>query len=109
MQILTYLISVHFDGLYTRLKGRVSIREFLWYLNVPIIFWEEVITYRGHASLKNLNRMRLWFCVYYVLKWAGYLYNSPARGNKLAIYNLTIIETSKSFGIYCIVCEDIFQ
>ena len=52
-------------------KGRVSIRGFSWYLNVSIIFWEQIATYRGHASLKTLNRMELWFCVYYVLQVGG--------------------------------------
>ena len=52
-------------------KGRVSIRGFSWYLNVSIIFWEQIATYSGHASLKTLNRMELWFCVYYVLKVGG--------------------------------------
>ena len=28
-------------------------------------------TYRGHASMKILNRTKLWFCVYYVLKVGG--------------------------------------
>ena len=52
-------------------KGRVSIRGFLWYLNMSIIFWEQIATYRGHAPLKTLNQMGLWFCVYYVLNKGG--------------------------------------
>ena len=52
----------------TGCKGRVSIRGFSWYLNMSIIFWEQIATYRGHAPLKTLNHLELWFCVYYVLK-----------------------------------------
>ena len=52
-------------------KGRVSIRGFSWYLNISIIFWEQIATYRGHALLKTLNQMELWLCVYYVLKVGG--------------------------------------
>ena len=40
-------------------KGRVSIRGFSWYLNMSIIFWEQVATYRGHASPKTLNQLKL--------------------------------------------------
>ena len=61
-------------------KGRVSIRGFSWYLNFSIIFWERIATYRGHTSLKILNQMELWFCVYYVLNVGGYLYISPTGG-----------------------------
>ena len=42
-----------------RLKGRVSIRGFSWYLNMSIIFWEQIATYRGHASPKTLNQLEL--------------------------------------------------
>ena len=35
--------------------------------------------------------MKLWFCVYYILKVGGYLFIRPTGGNQLAIYNLTII------------------
>ena len=55
-----------------------------------IIFWDQIATYRGHASLKILNQPGLWFCVYYIIKAVVYLYISPTGGNKLAIYNLTI-------------------
>ena len=40
-------------------KGRVSIRGFSWYLNMSIIFWEQIATYRGHASPKTLNQLEL--------------------------------------------------
>ena len=52
-------------------KGGVSIRGFSWYLNMSIIFWEQIATYRGHASPKTLNQLELWCCVYYVLKVGG--------------------------------------
>ena len=53
------------------MNGQVSIRVFSWYLNISIIFWEQIATYSGHASLKTLNQMELWFCVYCVLKVGG--------------------------------------
>ena len=40
-------------------KGRVSLRGFSWYLNMSIIFWEQIATYRGHASPKTLNQLEL--------------------------------------------------
>ena len=52
-------------------KGQVSIRVFLWYLKISIILWEQMVIYRGHVSLKILNQMKLWFCVYYLLKVGG--------------------------------------
>ena len=42
-------------------KEQVSIRGFLWYLNISIILWEQIVIYRGHASLKTLNQMELCF------------------------------------------------
>ena len=74
------------------LKGRVSIRGFSWYLNISIIFWKQIATYRGHALLKTSNQMELWFFVYHVLTVGGVSIFSPTGGNKLAIYNLTIID-----------------
>ena len=70
-----------FLGLHSTIsnKGRVSIRGFSWYLNMPIIFWEQIATYRGHASLKTSNQMELWFCVYYVLKVGGVFIHQSYR------------------------------
>ena len=62
---------------------------------MSIIFWEQIATYRGHALLKTLNQMELWFCVYYVLKVGGVFMISPTGGNKLVIYNLAIIDHLK--------------
>ena len=64
---------------YSYRKGRVSIKGFSWYLNMSIIFWEQITTYRGHASLKTLNQMELWFCVYYVLKVGGVFMHQSYR------------------------------
>ena len=46
---------------------------------MSIIYWEQVATYRAHASLKTLNQMALWFCVYYVLKVGGVFIHMPYR------------------------------
>ena len=45
-----------------------------------IIFWEQIITCKGHASLKILDQTELWFGVYYVFKVGGvFLHKSFQR------------------------------
>ena len=50
---------------------------FSWYLNISMIFWERIATYKGHVSLKTLNRMDLCCCVYYVLTVVGVFTHQP--------------------------------
>ena len=71
--ILAFLseIGLSKTGLLILGKGRVSIRGFSWYLNMSIIFWEQIATYKGHAPLQTLIQLELWFYVYYVLKVGG--------------------------------------
>ena len=52
--------------LVAKMKGQVSTRGVLWYLNILIILWEQIVIYRGHASMKFLNQMELVFvCIIY--------------------------------------------
>ena len=39
-------------------KGLVSVRGFSWILNILIIVWAQMATYRGHALLQTLNRTK---------------------------------------------------
>ena len=64
-------------------KGMVSIRGFSWYLNISIIFWEQIATY-----FESIGALIL--CVLCIKNGWG-----PTGGNKLAIYNLIIIDHLK--------------
>ena len=79
MKISARVWELLFSNSISIVKGGVSIRGFSWYLNISIIFWEQIATYRGHASLKTLNQIELWFRVYFVLKAGGIFIHQSCR------------------------------
>ena len=47
------------------IEGRVSIRGFLWYLSISILFWEQINKNGGHCIPENFKSNRA--LVLYVL------------------------------------------